>query len=56
MCQVVLANVSIEGRVIDSDVYSFFYGPGHILTLPAYYFEVFHCCLVASNVLMVKNW
>ena len=32
-----------------------FYGPGHILNLPAYYFEVFHCCCVASNILMLKS-
>ena len=52
----VLANVSTEGRVIGSDVYCFFYGPDHILTLPAYNFEVFHCCCVASNILMFKTW
>ena len=52
----VFANVPIKGRDIDSDVYSFFYGPGHILTLPAHNFEVFHCCCVASNILRFKNW
>ena len=54
--QLVLANVSIEGRVIDSDVYSYLYGPCHILTLPSYNFEVFHCCCVTSNIMMFKNW
>ena len=38
------------------DVYSFFYGSGHILTLCAYYFEIIHCCCIASNILMFKNW
>ena len=52
---IVLANIAIKGRVIDSDVYSFFNGPGHILTLLAYYFEVFQCCCVASNILMFKK-
>ena len=30
--QVVLANVSMEGGVISSDIYGFFYGSSHILT------------------------
>ena len=34
MWQVVFANVSIEGRVVDSDVNGFFDGSGHIMTLP----------------------
>ena len=42
MWQVVFVSVSVEGRVINSDVYNFFDGPGHILTLPSYDFEVFH--------------
>ena len=42
MWQVVFVNVSIEGRVVDSDVNSFFDGPDHILTLPSYNLEVFH--------------
>ena len=42
--------------LVDPDVYCFFYGPGHILPLSAYYFEVFHCGYVASNILMFKNW
>ena len=52
---IVLANISIKGRVVDSDVYCFFYGPGHMLSLPAYYPDIFHCCCVASSVLMLKN-
>ena len=55
MWQVVFANVSVEGRVVDSDVYGFFDGLGHILTLPCNDFEILHCCYVASNVLMFKN-
>ena len=30
ICQVVFANVSIEGRVVDSDVNGFFDGSGHL--------------------------
>ena len=52
--QVVFANVSVEGRAIHSDIYDFFDGSGHILTLPCYDFEILHCCNVASNVLMFK--
>ena len=55
MWQIVLANISIQGRVVDSNVYCFFYGPGHTLPLPGYYLEVVHCCCVASSVLMFKN-
>ena len=36
---VVLANISIQGRVIDSNIYCFFYGCSNIVPLPAYYFE-----------------
>ena len=36
MWQVVFANVSIEGRVVDSDVNGFFDGSGHIMILPSY--------------------
>ena len=42
MWKVVFANVSIEGRVVDSDVNGFFDGSGHIITLPSYNLEVFH--------------
>ena len=56
MWQLVLANISIEVRVVDSDVYYFFCGPGHILPLPAYNLEVIHCCCVASGVQMIKYW
>ena len=52
--QIVLANISIEGRVVDSDVYCFFHGPGNILSLSAYNLEVVHCCHVTSGVLMIK--
>ena len=53
--QVVFANVSVEGRVVDSDVYGFFDGSGHILPLPISDFEILQCCFVTSNVLMSKN-
>ena len=32
--QIVFANVSVEGRVVDPDVYGFFDSPGHILNPP----------------------
>ena len=53
--QVVFANVSVEGRVVDSDVYGLFDGSGHILTLPFYDFEILQCCFVTSNVLTFEN-
>ena len=56
MWQVVFANVSVEGSLVDSDVNGFLDGSDHIVTLPSYSLEVFHCCCVASNILMFKNW
>ena len=55
MWQVVFSNVSVEGRVVDSDVYGFFDGSGHIVTLPYSDFEILQHCFVTSNVLMFKN-
>ena len=55
VCQVVFANVCDEGRVVDPGVYGFFDGPGHILTLPCYEFEILQCCFVTSNGLMFKD-
>ena len=54
--QAVLSNISIQGRIVDHNMNCFFYGSSHIVPLPAYYFEVIHCCCVASSVLMVKDW
>ena len=42
MWQVVFANVSVEGKVVDPDINGFFDGSGHIMTLPCYNLEVFH--------------
>ena len=42
MWQVVFANVSIEGRIVTSDVNGFFDGSGHTMSLPFYNFEVLH--------------
>ena len=39
-----------------TDVYCFFYDPGHIFPLTAYNLEVVHCCCVGSGVLMIKYW
>ena len=52
--QVVFANISVEGRLVHSDVYGLFDDPGHIVTLHCYDFEIFQCCFVTSNVLMFK--
>ena len=46
----------IQGRVVDSSRYCFFYGSSHTVPLLAYYFEVVHCCWVASRVLVFKDW
>ena len=42
MWQVVFANVSIEGRVVDSDENGFFDGFSHTMSLLSDNFEVFH--------------
>ena len=42
MWQVVFANVFIQGRVVHSCVYCFFYGTSHIVPIPAYTFEAVH--------------
>ena len=47
MWQVVFVIVSIEGRVVDSDVNGFFDASGHTMSLPSYNFEVLHWCCVA---------
>ena len=39
---VVIANVCIEGTVIGSDVYGFFYGPGHIINYSIYGYFICH--------------
>ena len=54
MWQIVLANISIEGRVVNTDVYCFFYGPGHVLLLPTYNLEVVYCCSMVNGVLMIN--
>ena len=48
--QIVLANISHQGRVVDSNTYCFFNGSSHIVPLSAYYFEVVHCGSVPSSV------
>ena len=56
MWQVVFANIFIQGSVVNSYIYSFFYNSNHIMLLPAYDWKVVHCCYVASSVLVLKYW
>ena len=55
MCGRLDASISIQGRVVDPNIYCFFYGSSHVVPLPAYLFEVVHCCGVASSGLVFKN-
>ena len=54
MWQVVFANILVQGRVVHSYIYSFFYSSSHIVSLPSYNFEVVYCCFVASSALVFK--
>ena len=42
MWQVVLANIPVKGRVVNSDVNGFFDGSCHVMSLPSYNLGVFH--------------
>ena len=54
--EVVVPNISIEGRVVHPYVHGLLNGPGQAVFLPAYNFKVLHCCIMATTVLMFKNW
>ena len=42
--------------IVYPNVHGFFDGRSHAVPLPAYNFEVLHCCFVATIILMVINW
>ena len=54
--QVVLSNIPITSRIVHSYVHGLFHCTGHIVSLPAYDFEVFHRVCLASVALVLKNW
>ena len=58
MWQLVLANISIKGWVIDSNQHGFPDGPGHALVLPAHYAEIVQGYFMASDgeVVMYRWW
>ena len=54
--QVVLPNVLIQSRIVHSYVHGFFDFSSHIVSLPAYDFDVFLTCCVTSVILVLINW
>ena len=54
MWQMVFANISIKGRIIDPDIKSFFYGSLEVLVLPPHNVEIINTYTVTSGVKMVK--
>ena len=48
MWQVVFVQYFIQGRVLNSYIYSFPYGSSHIVPLPAYDLEVVYCNVASS--------
>ena len=49
-------SVSVQGRIVHSNIYGFFDGSSHVVLLPAYNSEVLHSCYVAIVILKIKNW
>ena len=54
MWQMVFANISIQGWIVDPDVKSLFYCPLEVLFLPSHNVEIFNTYAVTSGVKMVK--
>ena len=54
MWQMVFANISIQGWIVDPDVKSLFYCPLEVLFLPSNNVEIFNTYAVTSGVKMVK--
>ena len=52
----VLANVSIQGLVIDPYEHWFFYQPGEVLLFPVHYAKVFKCGSMTCDVTVIMNW
>ena len=50
----VFANVSIQGWIVDPDVYSLFYGSPEVLVLPSHNVEIINTYAVTSGVKVVK--
>ena len=55
MWQMVLANVSIKGWIIDPDIKGFFDGSCEVLVLSLHYVKIFSTNLVTSGVIVVKD-
>ena len=55
MRQLVFANISVKGWVIDSYQYCLLVGPGNALVLPAYYAEIVQKQFMTSDVMMVME-
>ena len=56
MWQVVFSHISVESRVVHSDVDGLLDGSWDALTLSSNDFKVFHWCFVASCIIMLINW
>ena len=56
MWEVIFPNISIQGGFVDPNVHGFFDGPSHAVLLPAFNLEVLHWCVMATTILMSKNW
>ena len=54
MWEIALSNIFVQGRVVYFYVYSFCYGPIHIVAFPAYDSKVVHCCYVDNSALMFR--
>ena len=54
MWQMVFANISIQGWIVDPDVKGLFYRPLEVLFLPSHNVEIFNTYAVTSGVKMVK--
>ena len=56
MWQVVFAHISVESRVVDSDVNGLLDGSGDDMTLSSNNLKVLHCCFVAICIIMFMHW
>ena len=54
MWQMVFANISIQGWIVDPDVKSLFYCPFEVLFLPSHNIKIINTYAVTSGVKMVK--
>ena len=56
VCEVEFPNIFIGGGVVHPYVHGLLDGTGQAVFLPAYDFKVLHCCIMATALLMSKNW